>query len=119
MTGFSNHVRQFIFARSEGFCEVMASGCELAATEIHHRRPRAMGGTNRPETNYASNGLAICRRCHLKCESSRNWARDNGFILLQSDDPAKTPVWWRSNWKGNRKAMVLLDDGGTLQKGIA
>ena len=119
MTGFSQHVKQMIFARSEGYCEVLSLACELAATEIHHRRPRGMGGTKKPETNYASNGLAICRRCHLKCEAMRSWAIDNGFIVRQSDNPAEIPVWWRSSWSGNRKAMVLLDDGGALRKETA
>ena len=112
MTGFSAEVRQTILARSEGYCEVMAAGCTLMATEIHHRRPRGMGGTVRPETNLASNGLAACRTCHLRCEAMRNWARENGFILWQSDDPSVVPVWWRCGWDGGRKALVLLDDIG-------
>ena len=119
MTGFSAGVRHAILARSEGYCEVMAAGCENldvgfghSTIEIHHRRPRGMGGTKRPETNYASNGLAVCRRCHMKCESMRNWARENGFVLLQGDNPADVPVFWRCNWEGGRKALVLLDDIG-------
>ena len=112
MTGFSVEVRHTILARSEGYCEVMAAGCTLMATEIHHRRPRGMGGTVRPETNLASNGLAACRTCHLRCESMRNWARENGFVLLQGDNPADVPVFWRCGWDGGRKALVLLDDIG-------
>jgi hypothetical protein len=112
MTGFSPDVRRAILARSENYCEVMAPGCALMATDIHHRRPRGMGGTVRPESNLASNGLAICRACHLRCESMRNWARENGFVLLQSDNPAEVPVWWRCGWDGSRKALVLLDDIG-------
>ena len=111
-TGFSNDVKQMIFARSEGYCEVLSPGCGRAATEIHHRRPRGMGGTVRPETNLASNGLAICRACHLRCEAMRNWARENGFVLLQGDNPADVPVFWRCGWDGGRKALVLLDDVG-------
>ena len=112
MTGFSADVRQTILARSEGYCEVMAAGCTLMATEIHHRRPRGMGGTKKPEANLASNGLAACRTCHLRCEAMRNWARENGFVLWQSDNPAEVPVFWRCNWAGGRKALVLLDDVG-------
>jgi len=119
MTGISQHVKQFVFARSEGYCEVLAAGCDMAATEIHHRRARGMGSTKRPETNYASNLLAICRRCHLRCEASRSWALDNGFLVRQSANPADVPVWWRSNWKGNRKLLVLLDDGGTYREEMA
>ena len=112
MTGFSAEVRKAILARSEGYCEVLAPGCGLTATDIHHRRARGMGGTKRPETNYASNGLNCCRPCHIRCEAMKNWARENGFVLWQSDDPSTVPVWWRSNWDGGRKALVLLDDIG-------
>ena len=112
MTGFSTDVRHTILARSEGYCEVMAPGCDLTATDIHHRRPRGMGGTVRPESNLPANGLAICRPCHMRCEAMRNWARENGFVLLQGDKPSFVPVWWRCNWDGGHKALVLLDDIG-------
>jgi hypothetical protein len=42
----------------------------------------------------------------------RSWALDNGFLVRQSDNPADVPVWWRCNWDGGRKALVLLDDIG-------
>jgi hypothetical protein len=42
----------------------------------------------------------------------RNWARENGFVLLQGDNPADVPVFWRCGWEGGRKALVLLDDIG-------
>jgi 5-methylcytosine-specific restriction protein A len=114
VTGFSADVRQTILARSEGYCEVMAPGCDLTATDIHHRRPRGMGGTKRSESNLASNSLNCCRKCHLRCEAMRNWARENGFVIWQSDDPAKTPVFWRSRFSGSRKVFVLLNDAGNI-----
>lgn len=100
---------ELVTARSETFCECMARGCTLKAVHCHHRRPRGMGSTQRPETNHASNCLHVCRRCHERIESMRNWALSNGFLVRQSDDPAAVPVWWRC-----ADTSVLLDDAGNL-----
>lgn len=114
-TGFSPEVTQLVLARSEGYCECMAKGCLLIATERHHRRPRGMGSTLRPETNTASACLHLCRRCHLQIESMRNWALSNGFLVGQRDDPAAIPVWWRCNETSvGHKVMVLLDNSGNI-----
>ena len=96
-TGFPPKVRQQIVERSSGRCEVMASGCTFTAQEIHHRRPRGMGGTNRGNTNAAVNGLACCLACHRRIESDRDWAYGRGFLVRQNVDPATVPV---------RKGMV-------------
>jgi 5-methylcytosine-specific restriction protein A len=111
-TGFPKDVVELILTRSGGNCEIIAEGCKLAADQIHHRRPRAMGGTLRPETNTASNGLACCRTCHNRTESFRNWAKGNGFIVSQHLNPATVPVWWRCSQDGYGKRLVLLDDVG-------
>jgi 5-methylcytosine-specific restriction enzyme A len=112
-TGFSPEVVELVTMRSGYNCEVMATGCTLMAEELHHRRPRGMGGSRRVDTNTAANALAICRRCHNRVESMRNWARDNGFVIPQHADPAVEPVWWRCN-VGVRQAKiwVLLSDNG-------
>ncbi len=111
-TGFSKEVLQLVLARSGGQCEALAAGCLITASDAHHRRPRGMGSTRRPETNNASACLFLCSRCHLRIESMRSWALDNGFLVRQSQNPAEVPVWWRCNWEGGRKALVLLDDVG-------
>ncbi len=91
-TGFPPAVKREIFDRSGGRCEVGAAGCTLRATAFHHRRPRAAGGTRRPDTNSAANGLAVCDACHRFIESHRTWALARGFLLRQTDDPATVPV---------------------------
>lgn len=111
-TGFPADVVELILCRSGGNCEILATGCQLLAAEIHHRRARGMGGTNRPETNAASNGLAVCRRCHIRVESQRHWAFENGFAVRQCDDPRWVPVWWRCHTDGYGKELVFLDETG-------
>lgn len=110
--GFPRDVVELVLGRSGGSCEIMATGCTLLATEIHHRRPRGMGSTRRPETNHASNALHVCRRCHLRAEAHRTWALNNGFLVRQSDHPDAVPVWWRCSEHGGHKDLVLLDDTG-------
>lgn len=113
-TGFPPHVVQLIEARSGLHCEVMARGCTLTATTIHHRRPRGAGGTRRADTNTPSNGLAVCGPCHTTIERQRSWARDNGFLVAQHDSPADIPVNWRSRTDGRGKVLVFLDNGGGM-----
>lgn len=113
MSGFTAHAKELILSRSGGNCEVMAKGCGYTATDIHHRRPRGMGGTTRPDSNIVSNGIAVCRHCHMWCESERNWARDNGFLVRLDADPAGSPIWWRCgrNVDGVKLWRLLLDNG--------
>lgn len=63
---------------------------------IHHRRPRGMGGTKRPESNLPGNLLLLCGSgttgCHGWVESHRAEARDKGFLVWQSQDPETVPV---------------------------
>ena len=87
--------------------------CELCGTQLgdpghpprwyeahsfHHRRPRAMGGTTRVETNEPPNLLLLCGSattpggCHQRVESDRAAARAAGWLLTQTQDPATVPV---------------------------
>jgi 5-methylcytosine-specific restriction enzyme A len=65
---------------------------------IHHRRPRAMGGTNRPDTNSPANLLLLCPDCHRLIESERVWALQQGLLLVQADDPALVAVRIHHAW---------------------
>lgn len=104
MTGFPPEVRDIITHRSGGDCEI----CEAArAADIHHRRPRNSGGTRRPETNRASNGLALCRGCHQLVESYRNVATKLGWLVPQRFEPADCPVLYRGEWR-------FLTDAGVV-----
>lgn len=104
MTGFPPKVRQIIRERADSYCEY----CGLnRGVEIHHRRPRAMGGTNRQSTNEASNGLLLCAECHRWAESNRTEALLLGVLLLQIQSPAKSAVQYRGQF-------VYLDDLGNL-----
>lgn len=105
MTGFPKRVRDVIRERSEGVCEVCG---QTPAVQQHHRRPRAAGGTSRPESNQPSNGLDVCVRCHHQIESHRTDALTMGWLVRQTDSPTLRRVLRRGEW-------VWLDDhGGVL-----
>lgn len=108
-TGFSPKVRAVITERAKGFCEV----CGFDAIDhIHHRRARSMGGTRRPETNQAANGLAVSAECHTMLESRRALATENGWLVSQTANPADVPVLY-----GGGAWVYLTDDGRIIPAG--
>ena len=105
-TGFSADVRALIIDRSRGRCEIRWACDGDVVTQIHHRRPRGMGGSKRPSTNLASNGLGACTDCHAFIESNRALALECGWLIPQAEDrPETVPVMI------NRRRSLLEDDG--------
>lgn len=105
MTGFPKPVRDIITRRSRGVCERCGTN---PAVQIHHRRPRAMGGTRRPESNLAANGLHVCPGCHCAIESDREEALKHGWLVRQGQEPWTVPVFRMGEW-------VWLDDNGSFE----
>jgi hypothetical protein len=100
-TGPSKEVRGLVKARARGLCE----HCGAPGTDIHHRRPRAMGGTSDPAANLPSNLVLLCRSSHRILEEQRWSAHLLGWLVRQGADPAQVPVRMAGRW-------VLLDDAG-------
>jgi hypothetical protein len=108
ITGPSAKVRQLVLARAGERCEVC--GVDLPVLySIHHRRPRRMGGTRRPDTNQPQNLMAVCGSgvtgCHGRIESDRAWAVTRGYLLPDTADPATVPV------RLTRAVVLLCADG--------
>lgn len=102
-TGFPPVVRSLIYDRSGGRCEICNEW--TSDLQIHHRRPRGMGGSRRPDTNLPSSGLLLCGMDHVRVESHRALAFDNGWLVRQSQTPREVQVLRRGFW-------VYLDDVG-------
>ena len=100
---FTEEVRNQIKARSKERCEV----CTAYAfhPQIHHRKPRGMGGSKDPVVGSAANGIWVHPACHSKIESQRSWAFDHGYLVRQSEDPRYIPIKIGGLW-------YLLDDQG-------
>lgn len=60
--------------------------------QLHHRRPRAMGGSRDPQTNSPDNLLTLCEPCHGWVESHREEALRLGLLVRQGVDPATIAV---------------------------
>lgn len=93
MSGVSTRTREVLAKRSGGKCEVCGGG---KATEVHHRRPRGMGGSRKAATNLPSNLLHLCAGCHRGLiEIHREVALNAGWLVRQADDPAGVAVHLR------------------------
>lgn len=83
-------------------------GCGSRVDELHHVRPRGIGGTSNAAIRQPWNGLPVCRSCHRIAESRRSLARDLGWLTTRPDPDE--PFWTcRLGWC----RWVLLDDGPT------
>lgn len=94
-----SRVRILIGERSSGVCEVCG---QERATQVHHRRPRGMGGSRDPRIHEPSMLLHVGDHCHHHIEHNRGESIAEGWLLTHAGDrPVRT-------WIG----YLLLDDGG-------
>lgn len=117
-TGFSPATRKVMAERSSGvddiaICEIRVECVGTLAAAFHHRRPRQRGGSKRPETNQAANGVAACNPCHDWVESNRTEAKKLGWLLEQNQIPEDELLLYR----GHRQ--VLLTNDGDVIEGVA
>lgn len=80
--------------------------CDQNGEQIHHRKPRSMGGSKDPAINSPANLVLLCSRCHLWVETKgREAAYDRHLLLRHIEDAAQTPVKLKRGWS------TLTDDG--------
>jgi hypothetical protein len=116
-TGFSALTVQQIIARDNGRCFKCGQPVQLdgrgISWSLHHRRPRAMGGSSAAWVNLPSNGVILCGTGttgdHGWAESHRHAARELGYLVPLNGiaRPSEVAIL---RWDG---ALVrLTDDGG-------
>jgi Predicted restriction endonuclease len=94
-TGPDRDVVDAVYERAQWSCEVCCVGVgdrRGVDHHIHHRRPRALGGSKRADTNLPSNLLLLCPDCHADIESHRAIAQSMGWLVPQVADPAAVAV---------------------------
>lgn len=103
---FTEATRRLIKQRADDRCEVC--GLRQAYGQIHHRRPRGMGGTRRPDASSPSNGLYVHHNCHLMIESNRKRAAYLGWIVGwgRQTEAAEVRLW--DGW------FLLTPEGGRI-----
>lgn len=106
-TGPTKKTRDAVKQRANWTCERCAA---RRGKVIHHRDPRGMGGSTRPEVNEASNLVFICVQCHDEVESKRHAAIGAGFLIPDGLYPTLTPI---EMWHKDKFGWWLLKDDGS------
>lgn len=88
-TGPDRSTRDLVFER-DGGCVVC--GCGPYGLQVHHRKPRRMGGRSTPAINAPSNLISLCVQDHGWVESRRAEAMELGLLVAEHDDPADVPL---------------------------
>ncbi len=101
--------RDVVRGRSGGVCEFRA--CTRGAEQMHHRRPRRMGGSTAPDVNGAANLVDLCAWHHRWVEFHRTAAEALGLLLSARADPLRVPVLTRHD----EQPVWLLPDGTWLR----
>lgn len=89
MTGPDLATRQLVIDRAQRRCE----RCRQPGEQIHHRKPRGMGGTSDPAINALPNLVFVCGDCHREIESHRSDAYESGWLVRRWRDPAEVTAW--------------------------
>ena len=89
MTGPDLATRQAVIDRAGSKCE----RCGQPGEQIHHRKPRGMGGTSDPAINAFPNLVFVCADCHREIESHRSDAYESGWLVRRWQDPAEVTAW--------------------------
>lgn len=105
-------LRITLWSRSGGRCEVSGRPLDFDTFDAHHRRPKGMGGTYRPDTDTVPNLLALHPEVHNGGPGSVHADRGRSELagwLLPKDTatPRIFPVWhWTRVW------VLLTESGG-------
>lgn len=113
-TGPNQTTRDIVWARAGGACELCRGS--LAGPQgfsVHHRLPRRMGGSRRPELNTPANLLVVCGSgttgCHGRIESNRTQAYADGLLLHDGVDPAAVSVVLAGPDGWPRRVLLTVD----------
>lgn len=106
-------LRDQLWSRSQGFCEITGVRLDREGFDAHHRRPKGIGGTYREMTDTLPNLLALTPAVHnggpRSVHGLPSWSRPRGYLLphhIDDDVMAAEPLLYRG-----RDWVVLTDDG--------
>lgn len=110
-------IRDILWARCGGICEVSARPLDRDTFDAHHRQNKGMGGTSRVWRDAVSNLLALDPAIHnggpLSIHGRRPWSEQRGYLVpkLAAYPPAIMPVWLHGvRW------VWLTDDGSYTER---
>jgi 5-methylcytosine-specific restriction endonuclease McrA len=100
--------RRIVRERDGSRCQMCGLNILGGDGAIHHRIPKGMGGSallESPANLVTLCGTGNADKCHGKAHRNPEWARNHGWIVSRSLDPADIPVDMWDGW-------FLLDDEG-------
>lgn len=104
-TGPDTHTKIRLTLRSDGACERCGRD---DVVQVHHRKPRRMGGSKAPDINSLSNVTHLCLSCHEWTEREPAEALCEGWRLHANELPESVPVL-------TRHGLVRLTNHGTWE----
>jgi 5-methylcytosine-specific restriction protein A len=99
--------RKLILARDSGKC----LRCLGEACDVHHRKPKGMGGADADTEFGPANLVSLCRECHSFCHLNPALAYESGFLVHSGEDPAAIPLR-----VGSYSHLIKLDALGNLEE---
>jgi hypothetical protein len=118
-TGPSATTRADVWGRAGGRCEVCGNPVAgVLGFSLHHRHPRRMGGSRRPELNSPANLILLCGSgttgCHGRIEANRERAYEDGLLLHDGATPTDVPVMLADPYSPSQwPRLVWLTDEAT------
>lgn len=81
--------RKAALARDEERCR----RCLRSATDVHHRKPKGIGGTSDEERAFGlANLVSLCRECHNRVHANPEESYREGWLVHSWQDPGDIPV---------------------------
>ena len=65
---------------------ILCEYCSKQAVDIHHIEARGIGGDPRGHKNQIENLIALCRGCHIKAETNKEF---NSYLKQQNKNKFK------------------------------
>jgi hypothetical protein len=98
-------IREQVWQRSQGYCEMCGISMDKQDFALHHRKLKSRGGKDE-----MSNLIAVHHGCHnLDTHSihlNPKWATEYGFMVSSWDNPEEVALYCPD---GSR--IILLNDG--------
>jgi 5-methylcytosine-specific restriction protein A len=105
-TGPTAAVRQQVIERDHGLC----ARCRFQGNQIHHRRPRGLGGSTDPMINNVANLIFVCSPCHLAIELHRERSYAQGWLLKHTPElPSEVALLDRTG-----RLFFLTEEGDVI-----
>jgi len=111
----TEETRFVVFSRAGYRCErCFTKLAGVFGASVHHRRPRMMGGSRKPELHYPANLIVLCGSgntgCHGWVESNRDRSREHGYLINKVESASSIP------FRDNAGIWYLIDNEGLKKR---